>query len=145
MLRNRLTSNTAVAETQKRLRIENNSASKENNSIAHSTSEPKRKAKLQLQERLQNEVPSKEYLPNEIILATVPGYAPWPARIIEMVGQTILVEFFGTGQKNLLRSSSIRHFDIKMVLPLLNRKGYKKAMTELELCLGIPSSLSVIS
>lgn len=138
-----------VLRKRKRSRKEDDLGANENTSIAQTTSKPKtkpkRKAQLQLQERILNEVPSKEYLPNEIILATVPGYAPWPARIIEMIGQTILVEFFGTGQRNLVRPNSVRHFDIKVVLPLLNRKGYKKAMTELESCLGIPPSLSVLS
>lgn len=36
---------------------------------------------------------------DEIVLATVPGYAPWPGRVIEINGQTVQVEFFGTGEK----------------------------------------------
>lgn len=145
MLRNRLTSNTVTTETgnQKQLPTKSNSAT--NRTASTAKSQTKRAAQLQLQERLLHDVPTKEYLPNEIILATIPGYAPWPARILEMIGQTILVEFFGTGEKNLVRPNTICHFDIKKVLPLLNRKGYKKAIIELELCLGIPKSLSVIS
>lgn len=100
---------------------------------------------MKLQERLTADVPTKEYIINEVVLAIVPGYAPWPARILNISGQTIFVEFFGTGERNLFRSSAISHFDIKKVLPLLKRKGYKKAMIELELCLNIPSSVSVIS
>lgn len=145
MLRNKLTSNTVVTGARKQPQIDNNLAAKDNNRIAQTISKPKRKANLQLQERIQNEVPSKKYLPNEIILATIPGYAAWPAKILDMIGQTVFVEFFGTGQRNLVRPSSIRHFDIKTVLPLLNRKGYKKAMAELEMCLNIPLSLSVLS
>lgn len=52
---------------------------------------------------------------------------------LSMTGQTILIEFFGTGQKNLVRPNSVRHFDINTVLPLLNRKRYRKAMKELEI------------
>lgn len=146
MLRKRLTPKTVINETdiRKRTRIASNFEG--NTNIApKSTTQKKSRAKLQLQERLLNQVPNKEYLPNEIILATIPGYVPWPARILEMTGQTVFVEFFGTGQKNIVRPTSIRHFDVKTVLPLLNRKGYKKAMIELELCLKIPSTLSVIS
>lgn len=55
-------------------------------------------SKLQLLDRIRTEVPTKEYLINEIILATVPGYQPWPGRILDITDQTIVVEFFGTGQ-----------------------------------------------
>lgn len=54
--------------------------------------------KCALKERILKEAPEKEYIVNEIVLGTVPGYPPWPARIIEIVGQTIKVEFFGTGE-----------------------------------------------
>lgn len=151
MMRDRHKSNTSVIETniRKSVRIENNSTHQKNKrheTIANAKRKSSKKStKMQLQERLLNDAPAKEYIPDEIILATIPGYSPWPARILEISGQTILVEFFGTGQKNLVRPSSICHFDVKTVLPLLNRKGYKKAMIELELCLGIPSSLSLTS
>lgn len=141
MLRNKPRSSTVITEIRKRPNIEDEDSGR----IAQTKPKPKRRANLQLQERLLNDVPSKEYLPNEIILATIPGYVAWPARILEMMGQTVLVEFFGTGQRNLVRPGSIRHFDVKAAIPLLNRKGYKKAMTELELCLAIPASLTVIS
>lgn len=52
-----------------------------------------------LKERNLNNAPDKEFIINEIVLATVPGYKPWPARIIEIDGQTIRVEFFGTGER----------------------------------------------
>lgn len=53
--------------------------------------------KMQLQEYIDNESPNRQYIVNEIILATIPGFAPWPARILKIIGQTITVEFFGTG------------------------------------------------
>lgn len=68
---------------------------------SHASSKTKRNgksSKIQLLERMRTEVPAKEYLINEIVLATIPGYKPWPARILEISGQTIVVEFFGTGQ-----------------------------------------------
>lgn len=150
MLRKRLKSSAAHNVTtthRRRQRIEYNSNSEGNstNITPKSSSQTKGKNKLQLQERLLSQVPAKEYLQNEIILASIPGYVPWPARILEMTGQTVLIEFFGTGQKNLVRPTSIQHFNLKTVLPLLQRKGYRKAMTELELCLKVPSTLSVIS
>lgn len=52
-----------------------------------------------LKERIITEAPDKEFVLNEIVLASVPGYAAWPARIIDINGQTIHVEFFGTGEK----------------------------------------------
>lgn len=45
--------------------------------------------------------------------------------------------------RNLVRLNAISQFSIKNVIPLLNRKGYKKAIVELELALGIPSTLSL--
>lgn len=54
--------------------------------------------KLTLEQHIENETPSKNYVENEIVIATIPGYAPWPARILSIQSETIMVEFFGTGQ-----------------------------------------------
>lgn len=43
-------------------------------------------------------VAEKEFIINEIVLATIPGFAPWPAIIIEIEDMTYIVCFFGTGQ-----------------------------------------------
>lgn len=53
---------------------------------------------MHLKEKMSNEAPQNSFLINEIVLATIPGYAPWPARIVNIIGETIYVEFFGTGQ-----------------------------------------------
>lgn len=53
---------------------------------------------LTLEERIENDSPSNHYVQNEIVIASIPGYAPWPARILSIQGETIIVEFFGTGQ-----------------------------------------------
>lgn len=58
----------------------------------------KYKKKLSLKERIHNESPINEFLVNEVVLCTIPGYSPWPARIKDINSQTIFVEFFGTGQ-----------------------------------------------
>lgn len=124
---------------------------------------------MQLFDRIRNETPMRDYLVNEIVLATVPGYVPWPARLLSIDAQTITVQFFGTGQmyvsdfsklgfnlnyyfmglfylnfRNLLRSTGIRHFEVDKILPLLGRKGYKKAVQKLELALGVPKSASLV-
>lgn len=65
----------------------------------------KRTTKFSLKEKIFEEAPDKEYVINEIVLGTVPGYPAWPARILEISGQTIKVQFFGTGEmyaRNLL-------------------------------------------
>lgn len=71
-------------------------------SVGVATAKPKRKGrkstKMQLQEQMLNDAPGKEFLTNEIVLATIPGFVPWPARILNIIGQTITVEFFGTAQ-----------------------------------------------
>lgn len=57
----------------------------------------KKRAKLSLKEKLDN-APAIEFVPNEVVLATIPGYCPWPARIFSITNNKIFVEFFGTGQ-----------------------------------------------
>lgn len=42
--------------------------------------------------------PTDEFISNEIVLATIPGYAPWPACIINVKGNTYFVRFFGTDE-----------------------------------------------
>lgn len=42
--------------------------------------------------------PADEFIANEIVLATIPGYAPWPACIIDVKGNTYFVRFFGTDE-----------------------------------------------
>lgn len=44
------------------------------------------------------ERPTDEFITNEIVLATIPGYAPWPACIIDIKGNTYFVRFFGTDE-----------------------------------------------
>lgn len=82
---------------------------------------------------------------NEVVLATVPGYAAWPARIIEINGQTIQVEFFGTGERNPLRCNAVSRFELNNTIPLLQRNGYIKTIRELELVLGIPKNVSIFT
>lgn len=51
-----------------------------------------------LKEKIEKEAPSNSYLNEEIVLTTIPGFSPWPSRIVNIIGETIYVEFFGTGQ-----------------------------------------------
>lgn len=39
-----------------------------------------------------------EFIINEVVLATIQGYAPWPAYIMNIEGDTYTVRFFGTGE-----------------------------------------------
>lgn len=71
-------------------------AHKDKRSISKPGKENRNRGKLQ--EFIDDRSPVHEFVLNEIVLATVPGYAPWPSRIIKIVGETIFVEFFGTGQ-----------------------------------------------
>lgn len=59
----------------------------------------KRSKNLTLKEIISINAPMNDYVMNELVLATVPGYCPWPARILSIIGETIVVEFFGTGQR----------------------------------------------
>lgn len=59
----------------------------------------KKEKNLTLKERIDIEALDKCFVLNEIVLATVPGYSAWPARIIDINGATIKVEFFGTGER----------------------------------------------
>lgn len=58
----------------------------------------RKSTRLQLEEQMLNEIPTKEFLINELILGTIPGWPAWPARILDITGQTIVIQFFGTGQ-----------------------------------------------
>lgn len=58
----------------------------------------RRKTKaLPLKEKINREAPSNEFVVNEIVLATIPGFCAWPARIKAINNETITVQFFGTG------------------------------------------------
>lgn len=59
----------------------------------------KRKAsRKHLEEKIRNQSPVNEFVEGEIVLGTIPGYSPWPARIISITHETILIEFSGTGE-----------------------------------------------
>lgn len=59
----------------------------------------KRRVKnLTIKEKIRIEAPDNEYVIDEIVLATIPGFCAWPARIQQIIGETIMVEFFGTGE-----------------------------------------------
>lgn len=45
-----------------------------------------------------NERNDNEFNNNEIVLVTIPGFAPWPACILDRNLETYFVQFFGTGQ-----------------------------------------------
>lgn len=104
---NGITKNPPTDESKNAQKQNNNGANKhgEKNACPESNSlyEPQKKkirgsTKTQLQEQMLNENPNREFLLNEIVLATIPGFAPWPARILSITGQTIAIQFFGTGQ-----------------------------------------------
>lgn len=60
--------------------------------------EKRRKSQMCLKEKMTIEAPQNNFLIHEIVLATIPGFSPWPARIVNIMDETIHVEFFGTGQ-----------------------------------------------
>lgn len=113
--------------------------------IQNTKKKGRKSTKLTLKEKISHDAPYKEYIVGEIILATVVGYPPWPARIIDINGHTLKVEFFGTGEINPLRSNAIARFELNKTIPLLKRKGYAKAMRELEFVLGISKDHSVFN
>lgn len=100
--------------------------------------------KLTLNEKILNESPLNTYMINEIVLATIPGFCSWPARIVDIVGETIMVQFFGTGHINPVRSKALGRFELCKVIPFLQRKGFRKAIQEMELILDIPESFSLL-
>lgn len=103
----------------------------------------RKSSKFIIKEKIRERNPNKEYMINEVVLATVPGYPPWPARILNINGQTIDVEFFGTGERNPIRCSALTRFELNRTIPLLQRKCYRKTMKELEMVLGIPNDVSI--
>lgn len=57
----------------------------------------RRPNRMTLKEIIEYESPLNEYMVNEIVLATIPGFCGWPARIVDIIGETIMVQFLGTG------------------------------------------------
>lgn len=55
-------------------------------------------SKLKLEERISRLSPKNEFVIGEIVLGTIPGYAPWPASIKNIIEDTLYIEFFGTGE-----------------------------------------------
>ena len=53
---------------------------------------------MKLEQRINNQAPINELVKGEIVLGTIPGYAPWPARVKEIVNETVFIEFFATGE-----------------------------------------------
>lgn len=54
---------------------------------------------MTIKERIDMEALDKCFVLNEVVLAIVPGYPFWPARVIDINGATITVEFYGTGER----------------------------------------------
>lgn len=55
-------------------------------------------ANLSLSEKINRDTPNKQFIIGEVILATVSGYCPWPGKILDIIGETVYVQFFGTGE-----------------------------------------------
>lgn len=58
----------------------------------------RKESKLKLEERIRIQAPTNDFITGEIILGTIPGYAPWPARIKNIINETVFIEFFGSGE-----------------------------------------------
>lgn len=54
-------------------------------------------SRKQLDTKIEQKSPCNEFLEGEIILGTIPGFAPWPATMVKIVHETIYIQFFGTG------------------------------------------------
>lgn len=125
---------------------------------------PRKFKKLALKEKIRTEAPDNEFMINEIVLVTIPEFCPWPASITMITGETMMVQFFGTGEmsvkvyffstksnllmntfffRNPVRSNAVSRFELNRTIPLLQRKGYRKAMQELELTNQVPENISL--
>lgn len=117
-----------------------------------------------MKERIENEAPGNHFMLNEIVLATVPGYVARPAKIFDINGLYTLnflepergknsgylnfhsyYIFFQFFVRNPLRCNAIARFELNSTIPLMKRKGYRKAMREVELVLGIPKDISMFN
>lgn len=93
-----ITSDDAPVQTRKRKYNEIDRKNAKGNNETGKCSAFSRSAKMLLQERISNESPDREFIVNEIVLVTIPGFCPWISRILNISAQTIAIEFFGTGQ-----------------------------------------------
>lgn len=111
--------------------------------IQNKKSKISRTRKLTLAQAIENGSPANEFVADEVVLVTIPGFCPWPARILGISSETLMVEFFGTGQMNPLRIYAVKRFRLNDVIPLIERKGYKKSLEELEFILQIPPQITL--
>lgn len=51
-----------------------------------------------LRSKTNTNISTDEFFLNEIVFATIPGYAPWPACILNINSETYYVRFFGSGE-----------------------------------------------
>lgn len=86
----------SIKKNTKSIRIDGDQATSSTNKSEKKNT--MKNSKLKLKEKLKNDAPNKEFLVNEVVFATIPGYSPWPARILSINDHTIFVEFFGTSQ-----------------------------------------------
>lgn len=82
---------------------------------------------------------------NQIVLAKMSTYSPWPAKVIEIINdKKVKVFFFGTsnhGFVNLIDCVDVRSCG-PVICRLLNSKqtSYKKAVREMEISIGLTGS-----
>lgn len=91
-------SNVAYMQTRRRIRESAATSVIEPKTVKTKNKNLREKNELRIEDRIESEAPKNVFIENEIVLATIPGYAPWPARILSINSETIFVEFFGTGQ-----------------------------------------------
>lgn len=87
----------------------------------------------------------------QIVLFRMSGYCEWPARVIGIDGRVVEVRFFGDNKtwKSTSKDIIYRYEDCAdlIVFNLRRRKtkDYYKAVKEVEIALGVPESLSILT
>lgn len=103
-------------------------------------------------------VPSQKWIPvktaidlkeDDLVMAKMKSFCPWPARIIRVKGKRTDVFFFGTNQTGTVDTNQIRLFcdcsqEIKRLL-LRHNLSFIKAVKEVEVILKIPDNLSILN
>lgn len=94
----------------------------------------------------------KDYKVNDIVLAKQAYSQPWPAQIVKIAKNRILVYFFGDRREGFVASQEIYDFRksteaLKPIIKSKQRKvdGYLAGVREIEFLLGIPCEQSILN
>lgn len=94
--------------------------------------------------------PMKEVVNGQIVLCKLRGYCEWPARILNIDGKKINVQFFGDNTTANTNINNIYDFRTSFEVILNNLRNFKRdlyaySVMEAEKAVGISKSMSILN